>query len=184
MHRYKICGIIRKSGEFMKKKYIECGKIINTHGCFGGVKLESWCDSPDVLASMKRIYIEEGGEYREYKVKKSSVFKQFVLFDLVGVSDMDMAMALKNTVVFADRKDFKLEKGAYFIADIIGCDVFDADSGEKYGTLSDIVNRGASDLYVVKTDKGEVMVPVVDEFVDRVEVGEAIYLRPIEGMFN
>ena len=168
----------------MKKKYIECGKIINTHGCYGGVKLESWCDSPAVLASMKRIYIENGGEYTEYKVKKSSIFKQFVLMELAGVTDMDAAIALKNTVVFADRKDFKLEKGAYFIADIIGCDVIDADSGEKYGTLKDVINRGASDLYVVATEKGEVMVPVVDEFLDRVEVGVAVYIRPIDGMFN
>ncbi len=167
-----------------KKKYIECGKIINTHGCYGGVKLESWCDSPDVLAKMKRIYILEGREYREMKVKKASVFKQFVLFELDGVTDMDAAIALKNTVVYADRKDFKLPKGAYFIADIIGCDVIDANSGKVYGTLKDIVNRGASDLYVVSTEKGEVMVPVVDEFVDRVEVGKAIYLTPIEGMFD
>jgi 16S rRNA processing protein RimM len=168
----------------MKEKYIECGKIINTHGCYGGLKLESWCDSPDVLASMKRIYIENGGEYTKYKVKKASVFKQFVLFELEGITDMDAALALKNTVVFADRADFKLEEGAYFIADIIGCDVIDADSGVKYGTLSDIINRGASDLYVVKTENGEVMVPIVDEFLDRVEVGVAVYIRPIEGMFN
>lgn len=167
-----------------KKKYIECGKIINTHGCYGGVKLESWCDSPDVLAKMKRIYILDAGDFCEIKVKKASVFKQFVLFDLDGVTDMDSAIALKNTVVYADRKDFKLPKGSYFIADIIGCDVLDADSDRKYGTLKDIVNRGASDLYVVSTDKGEVMVPVVDEFVVRVEVGKAIYLRPIEGMFD
>ena len=167
-----------------KNKYIECGKIINTHGCYGGVKLESWCDSPDVLAKMKRVYINESGEYREMKVKKASIFKQFVLFELDGVSDMDSAIALKNTVVYADRRDFKLPKGSYFIADIIGCDVIDADSGRLYGTLKEIVNRGASDLYVVSTEKGEVMVPVVDEFVDRVEVGKAIYLRPIEGMFD
>lgn len=167
-----------------KNKYIECGKIINTHGCMGGIKLESWCDSPEVLASMKRIYMKNDAEYREYKVKKASVFKQFVLFELAGLTDMDSAIALKGTVVYADRADFKLGKGEYFIVDIIGCDVVDADTGKKYGTLLDIINRGASDLYVVKTESGEVMVPVVDEFVDRVEVGEAIYIRPIEGMFN
>lgn len=167
-----------------KNKYIECGKIINTHGCYGGVKLESWCDSPEVLAKMKRVYILDGSEYREMKVKKASIFKQFVLFELDGITDMDAAIALKNTVVYADRRDFKLPKGAYFIADIIGCDVLDADSGKVYGTLKDIVNRGASDLYVVSTEKGDVMVPVVDEFVIKVEVGKAIYLRPIEGMFD
>ena len=166
------------------KKYIECGKIINTHGCYGGVKLESWCDSPEVLASFKKIFLKKGDTFEEKKVKKSAIFKQFVLFDLVGVSDMDAALALKGSVVYADRDDFGLSDGEYFIADIIGCDVIDADSGKLLGTLLEIINRGASDLYVVKTDKGEVMVPVVDEFVDRVEVGKAVYLRPIEGMFD
>ena len=167
-----------------EKKYIECGKIINTHGCYGGVKLESWCDAPEVLASFKKVFLKKGEEYVEYKVKKSAVFKQFVLFDLAGVSDMDSAIALKGSVVYAARSDFKLEDGAYFIADIIGCDVIDANSGELLGKLLEVINRGASDLYVVKTAKGDVMVPAVDEFVDRVEVGKAVYIRPISGMFD
>ena len=104
-----------------KKRYIECGKIVNTHGCHGGVKLESWCDTPEDLASLPRIFTRSGMEYTEYKVKKASVFKQFVLFDLGDVSDMDAALALKGTVVYAAREDFELEDGAYFIADIIRC---------------------------------------------------------------
>ena len=167
-----------------EKRYIECGKIINTHGCHGGLKLESWCDSPEVLASFERVFIKKAGAYAEYKVKKSAIFKQFVLFDLAGVSDMDAALALKGTVVYADRDDFELEEGDYFIADIIGCDVIDADNGTVYGKLSEVVNRGASDIYVVKTEKGESMIPAVDEFIDRVEVGKAVYVRPISGMFD
>jgi 16S rRNA processing protein RimM len=166
------------------KRFIECGKIINTHGCRGGVKLESWCDSPEVLASFERIFIKKAGAYVEHRIKKASVFKQFVLFDLAGISDMDTALALKNTVVYADREDFELEEGDFFIADIIGCDVIDADNGKVYGKLSEIINRGASDIYVVKTEKGEAMIPAVDEFIDRVEVGEAVYVRPISGMFD
>ena len=167
-----------------EKRYIECGKIINTHGCHGGLKLESWCDSPEILASFERIFIKKAGAYAEFKVKKSAIFKQFVLFDLAGVADMDAALALKNTVVYADRDDFELEEGDYFIADIIGCDVIDADNGTVYGKLSEVVNRGASDIYVVKTEKGEAMIPAVDEFIDRVEVGKAVYVRPISGMFD
>lgn len=166
------------------KKYIECGKIINTHGCKGGVKIDPWCDSPEVLASFKRIYTKSGAKYHEYTIKKASVFKQYVLAELGGVSDMDAAIALKNTVIYADREDFDLEDGEYFIADIIGCDVIDADNGRVLGKLKEIANRGASDIYVISTESGEAMVPAVDEFVDRVEVGKAIYIRPIEGMFD
>ena len=168
----------------MNNEYLECGIIVGVHGVRGAVKAESWCDSPDVLASLATLYLKKGEAYSPVRVLHASVFKQFVLFELAGLTDMDGAIALKGTVVYAARSDFKLGKGEYFIADIIGCDVYDADSGVKYGTLLDIINRGASDLYVVKTDSGEVMVPVVDEFVDRVEVGVGIYIRPIEGMFN
>lgn len=168
----------------MQNKYIECGKIINTHGCHGGLKLESWCDSPEVLADFNRIFIKNGANFIEYKVNKSAIFKQFVLFDLAGISDMDAALALKGTVVYADRGDFCLDEGEYFIADIIGCEVRDADSDALLGKLSEIINRGAQDIYVVKTKNGDVMIPVVDEFVIKVEVGRAVYVRPIPGMFD
>ena len=167
-----------------KNKYIECGKIINTHGCRGGVKLESWCNTPEDLAKMKKIFLEKSGVYEEYKVLKASVFKQFVLFDLNGITDMDAAMSLKNRTVYALREDFELEEGEYFIADIIGLPVYDADSGKKYGTIKDMVNRGASDIYIVDTPNGESMIPAVDEFIDRVDPEQGIYIRPIEGMFE
>ena len=62
-----------------ENKYIECGKVVNTHGCHGGIKLESWCNTPEDLASLKRFFIEDTNGYIQYKVKKSSIFKQFVL---------------------------------------------------------------------------------------------------------
>jgi len=171
---------------FIKKDiYIECGKIINTHGFRGGVKLESWCNTPADLASLKRIFIKSGADaFLEKKVKKASVFKQFVIAELDGVEDMDAAMALKNTIVYAARSDFKLKKGEFFISDLVGLDVIDADTGKVYGTLLETINRGASDIYVVKTDLGEKMIPAVKEFIDRIDIERGIFVRPIEGMFD
>ena len=82
------------------EKYIECGKIINTHGCHGAVKLDSWCNSPEELASLKKLFVRKNGTYEKYNVKRTSVFKQFVIAELDGINDMDAAMALKNTVVY------------------------------------------------------------------------------------
>ena len=62
-----------------KNSYIECGKIINTHGCHGGVKLESWCNTPEVLASLKSLYLLSGGNYTGHRVLRASVFRQFVV---------------------------------------------------------------------------------------------------------
>ena len=164
--------------------YIECGKIINTHGCYGGLKLESWCNTPEELAALGRLYLKSGETYEEYSVKKASVFKQFVIVSLDRVTTMDDAMALKGRTMFAKREDFHLEEGEYFIADLTGLRVIHADTGAVLGRVKEVINRGASDLYVVQTDKGEGMIPAVDEFVDRVDPKEGIFVRPIEGMLE
>ena len=168
----------------MKKQYLECGKIINTHGVKGAVKLESWCDAPNVLASLKCIYMSQKGQYIPVKVLHASVFKQFVIMELEGVNDIDAAMLLRGTVVYADRKDFHLKEGDYFIVDLLGLPVVDVNTEQVYGTLKEVINRGASDIYVVDTPAGERMMPVVDEFVKNVDTEKGIFVSPIEGMFD
>ena len=164
--------------------YIECGKVVNTHGCHGGLKLESWCNDPEDLAALPNLYFRSGSEYRSYRVLKASIFKQFVIITLDSVNTMDLALAMKGQTVYASREDFDLEEGEYFLVDLIGLDVIDADNGKIYGQLSEMINRGASDIYVVKTPDGERMMPVVDEFVDHVDVNRGIFVRPIEGMLD
>lgn len=167
-----------------KKKFLECGKIINTHGVKGAVKVESWCDSPYVLAELERVYTEEKGKAKEYKVIKGSVFKQFVLFELEGVFGMDAAIEMKNKILYASRDDIELEEGDFFIADLIDLPVIDADSGRVYGKVTDVINTGASDIYVIKTSGGEAMMPAVDEFVKEIDLEKGIFVTPIEGMFD
>ena len=176
------CAFMEQNRELAP--YLECGKIINTHGVRGDVKLESYCDTPEVLQGLGRVYLKEKGGYREVRVLHASVFKTFVLMSLEGVSDVDAAVLLKNRTVYAAREDLPIEEGSYFIADLIGLPVIDAESGRVYGTLSDVLNYGASDIYTVKTESGDRMMPAVEEFVDRVEIGTGIYIRPIEGMFD
>lgn len=166
------------------KEYIECGKIVNTHGCRGAVKAESWCNTEKDLAALTRVFIAEGALYREHKVQKASVFKQFVILELEGIADMDIAMMQKGKTLYALRSDFDLEDGEFFLADLVGLDVIDADNAKVYGNISEIINRGASDIYVVSTENGERMIPAVDEFVIRIDINEGVFVRPIEGMLD
>ena len=62
--------------------------------------------------------------------------------------------------------------------------MIDADNGTVYGTLSETINRGASDIYVVKTANGERMIPAVDEFIDRIDLEKGVFVRPIPGMLD
>lgn len=166
------------------KDYIECGKIVNTHGCRGAVKAESWCNTEKDLAELARVFICDGAVYREHKVQKASIFKQFVIFELAGIDDMDAAMLLKGKELYALREDFDLEEGEFFLADLIGLDVIDADNSKVYGKVREIINRGASDIYVVSTENGERMIPAVDEFIIRIDINEGVFVRPIEGMLD
>lgn len=167
-----------------KKQYLECAQIINTHGVRGDVKLESLCDSPKVLSDLKRVFLKEAGAYKEIKVLHTSIFKSFVLATLEGVDDMDKAMALKGKTLYASRDDFHLEEGDYFIVDLIGLDVIDHESGKVYGRVTDVINRGASDIYVVKTENGERMMPAVEEFVKAVDLDKGIFVKTIPGLLS
>ena len=101
-----------------------------------------------------------------------------------GITDIDSAAAMKETVVYADREDIPLEEGDFFISDLIGLPVIDVDSGIEYGKISEVFNTGASDIYTVKTEDGERMIPAVPEFIIEIDVERGVFVRPIEGMFN
>ena len=167
-----------------ENKYLECGKIINTHGVKGGIKIESWCDSPETLAELTEIYFKKGDSYEMRKVLSSTVMKRHVMAYIEGVTDIDSAAALKETVIYADRDDIPLDEGDYFIIDLVGLPVIDADSGVEYGKVSDVFNTGASDIYTVKTPDGERMIPAVPEFIIEIDTERGILVRPIEGMFD
>ena len=167
-----------------ESQYLECGRIVNTHGVRGGLKLESWCDTPDDLASLKKVFFKMSGGFECRKVKRASIFKQFVLMELEGIDSIEKAELLKGTVVFADRDDISIDEDAFFIADLIGLDVIDIATGEKLGTLSDVLNLGASDLYEIKTPSGKKLIPAVPEFIKEIDLDKGIFVALIEGMLD
>ncbi len=160
-----------------KEKYLEAGKIVNTHGVRGEVKIMPWADSPEFIRKMKTLYIN--GE--AVRVSASRVHKGFVLAKLEGVDDVNTAMALKNKTVHIARKDVKLPKGSFFIADIIGAKVVTED-GTELGTLADVMEMPAQNIYLVKGER-EIMIPAVDEFILNTDVKNGVItVRLIEGM--
>ena len=167
-----------------ENKYLECGKIINTHGVKGGIKIESWCDSPEVLLDLNKIYFKTGDGFEKRKIISSTVMKRHVMAYIEGVNDIDTAAALKETVIYADREDIPLEDGDFFIIDLVDLPVIDVDSGVEYGKVSDVFNTGASDIYTVKTPGGDRMIPAVPEFIIEIDTDRGIFVRPIEGMFD
>lgn len=161
----------------MKKEFLEAGKIVNTHGVRGELKLQPWADSADFLRSFSTFYIDD----RAYPVLSSRVHKNMLIFRLEGIEDVNAAMRMKNKIVFLRRADAKLPKGHFFLQDIMGAVVKD-ESGAVVGELVDVLETPRHHVYVVRGER-EIMIPAVPAFILKtdVEAGE-ITVRLIEGM--
>ena len=169
----------------MKKQFLECGRVAAPHGVRGLVKVESWCDSPRVLAGLKRIFIASGeGEYEEHKILSASVSGAVVLMAIDGYSDRDSAVGLKGRVLHAKREDIPLADGAMFIQDMIGLPVVDIDTGRTLGTLSDVGEGVRTRLYTVKTGEREVLLPDVPEFIKEINPERGMLVHLIPGFFD
>ncbi|NLZ36268.1 MAG: 16S rRNA processing protein RimM [Clostridiales bacterium] len=166
------------------QKYLETGKIINVHGVAGMVKVECWSDSVEAVTSLPYIYFSPEGDGKR-KVEKATYLKQFALLKLEGIDDRDAAASLRGRVIYADREDIELEEGDHFITDLIGLKVIDADNGEIYGEISDVLVQGAQDLYVVTHSDGATsLLPAIKPFVIEIDFESGVKVRPIPGMFD
>ena len=159
------------------EKLLECGKIVNTHGIRGEVKIIPWADSPEFLCDLPVLYIDN----KPVKIRNARVHKGNVIALLEGIDDVNTAMLLKEKVVSMSRDDVDLPEGSFYLADIIGLKVIN-EAGEELGVLADILSPSLQQVYVVKGQR-EIMIPVGPEFVLETN-GEGGYIkvRLIEGM--
>ena len=160
-----------------KKQYLECGKIVNTHGLLGEVKIQPWCDSPEFILGFKRLFIDGTA----HELVSARVHKGCVIAKLASLRDVNAAMAYKNRIVYINRDDADIGEGNWFIQDILGFPVFTTD-GTQLGVLQEVLNLPASDVYVVKGER-EYLIPAVDEFLREVDLENGrIVVSIIEGM--
>lgn len=161
-----------------KQQLIEAGRVANTHGVAGAVKIEVWLDSPDFMKHFGRLYIDR----REVKMRPVGVQKNFLIAKLEGVEDVNAAMALKGKTVCINRADAKLPKGTFFLQDIIGAQVLNDEDGSLVGILTDVIETPASRIYVVKGAR-EHLIPAVPEFIMSTDPEAGmIRVKLIEGM--
>jgi len=162
----------------MNNGFLEAGKIVNTHGVRGEVKLQPWADTPGFLAEFKRLYIDGA----PVKVLSAKVHKGCVIAALEGVDDINGAIRLKNKTVYIAREDVNLEEGRHFVADLHGLRAVDAGTGQELGLVSEVLTLPAHNVYVIKGAR-EILVPAIPEFVEELDIaGGYIKFRLIEGM--
>lgn len=166
------------------KQYLEIGKIVNVHGLRGDVKVVPWCDAPEFLCEFDTLYL--GKAQKPVTVTAARLQKGNVLLHLEGVDTAEAAEALRNQVLYMDRDEVELEEGVYFIQDLIGLEVLDADTGKSYGKLSDVMQTGANDVYEIRDETGKTMlIPAIPDVVQETDLdGGIMRIRPLEGLFD
>lgn len=157
---------------------LEVGKIINTHGLRGEVKVSTWTDTPDVFEDLKKVYLKNKDILTISSVKYQ---KNNLIVKFNELSDINEAEKLKNYVLYAEREDLgDLPEGVYYIADLIGMKVKKI-SGEEIGEIKDVLQTGANDIYVTgRSDKKDLLIPVIPDVVKSVnlESGEITVSLP------
>ena len=168
----------------MKKKYLEKGKIVGTHGVKGMVRIQPWADNGEFLCNFKKFYLDKDGS-RSIKAKEIRPANNIVIVKLDGIDSIPEAEALRGTVIYIDRNDVKLPDGRYFVDDLIGCEVYNSENTTFYGKISDVSPTGANDVWHILNNGKEYLFPAVDEMLVSVDIeSEKVYINPIKGIFE
>ena len=163
------------------QQYLEVGKVTNVHGLNGEVKVQPWADSPEFLCQFKTLYVDQS--HFPIQVERARVHKNMVIMKFEGLTDVPGAMSMRNAILHIDRADVNLPEGAFFLADIYGLEVRDAESGAVLGKIDDILTPPANNVYVVRGGARELMIPAVPQFIAETNVeGGFIRVNMMEGL--
>ncbi len=161
------------------------GKIVNTHGVRGEVKVYPYSDDLEKFEDFEYFYIE-GEDKKKFEIESTRVHKNMVLVKFKGYEDINKVLNLLNKNVYMERKDVEDDGEGHYIVDLIGCEIFD-DQGAFVGHLKDVLQTSAQDLYEIKkkSDGKVFYLPVVDEFVKSIDIkNRKIVIHIIEGMIE
>ena len=160
---------------------IEIGKIVNTHGLKGHIKVEPWCDGIETFEYLNRVFISD----IEYDIESVKVQKNLFLLKLKNLNSVEEAEKLKNKLIYANEEEMlPLPDGVFYIKDIIGLDVYD---GEKHiGKIADWIETGANNVYVIKRSKGkDVLIPAIDSVIMDIDIeNKKMSVNMLEGLME
>jgi len=168
------------------KPFLEAGKIVGTHGIKGELRAQSWCDSAGSFCALKTLYLDEAGQ-NPVSVLQARPHKNIILLILEGVDSVGKGDALRDAVLYLKREDLTLSAGQYFLQDLIGLSVIDADTKAPYGTLTDVSFTGANDVYHIhnKETNKEYLIPAIRDVVRKTDIEAGVMeITPLKGIFD
>ena len=166
------------------KQFLEVGKVNNTHGIRGEVKLTMWCDDIDYLKQLKTLYLDDKGN-KSLTLISARAQKNIAILKFSEITSIEQAEQLKNKVLYCNRDDAKIEEGKHYLADIIGCYVVDIDTEEEYGKIVDGLNHGSCDIYDVESWGKHTLIPAIDDIVKEINTEyQVVRIKAMKGLFD
>ena len=166
------------------EQLLQVGVISSTHGVRGEVKVFPTTDDVKRFKKLKKVILDTGKEQVPLEIEGVKFFKQFVILKFRGIDNINDIEKYKGKSLLVDREHaVKLKKDEYFIADMIGMDVF-TEEGELFGALKDVMETGANDVYIIEmTDGKEVLVPAIKQCILDVDIeNRKMVIHLLEGL--
>ncbi|MFQ5628801.1 MAG: ribosome maturation factor RimM [bacterium] len=163
---------------------IVIGKILRPHGVKGYARVLPVTDNAGRFHFVKNAWLrDEDNELFQVEIVDVKILQKAVLLKIKDIDSRNQVENIRNAEIVINRKDcLPLQKGAYYIFDLIGAKVL-TTSGKEVGTLSNVINYPASDIFVVQKDEQEILIPAVAQFIKKVDIeASTITIEPIEGL--
>ena len=165
-------------------KYLEILEITKPHGLKGEMRAKYYCDDPDEVGEFAVLYL--GEDKKPVSLTSWRMNKNMVIIALEGIDSVEKAQGLSGMFIYIDRDDVELDEDTWFIRDLIGLAVHDADTGELYGHVDDVLQNAPTDVYSIRSADGrQLLFPSIPDVLINVSITERkILIRPLEGLFD
>ena len=166
------------------EKLLQVGIISSTHGVRGEVKVFPTTDDVNRFKKLKEVLLDTGKEQLSLKIEQVKFFKQFAILKFEGIDKIEDIEKYKGKSLYVTRENaVKLNRDEYYIADLIGLLVSDED-GKPLGTLTDVMETGANDVYVIEMEDGkELLLPAIKECILNVDIeAKTMKVHVLEGL--
>ncbi len=162
----------------MQDKF-EIGKIVNTFGIKGEVKVIPYTDDIEQFKKIKNIYVNND----VMEIESVRYHKNTIILKFKGIDTMNDAENIRNSILKIQRTKKKLPQNTYYITDLIGVDVY-TDEDKLLGKVKDIYNTGANDIYIVETSENkEILLPAIKEVIKKVDIeNKKIIVHILKGL--
>ncbi|MCM1336044.1 MAG: ribosome maturation factor RimM [Bacteroides sp.] len=168
----------------MQKEFLEIGRLTKVQGLKGELRMQYYCDG-ELLDTLDTLYFDRGKT--PIGLTASRPLKNDVaVVRLAGVDTPEDAQKLVGRTLYLKKEDVSLGEDEFFIADLIGLSVEDADSGRVYGKVDEIYQNGSTDVYSLRTPTGkQYMFPAIPEVLIETDLnGGRIRIRPLANLFE